>query len=113
MSGLSALRRSGRFMVIVSRPDSSFCRTMSFMRYCLCIYWLATSVVARSVATKQSMVTTGKMDGFATLAMTSEGPSSLFLFLHQWAARQVQRLERLVAGDGRQQLVVVPASLGF
>src|ERR1041385_1379895 len=30
MSGLSALRRSGRFMVMVSRPLSRFCRTISF-----------------------------------------------------------------------------------
>jgi hypothetical protein len=30
---LSALRRSGRFMVMVSRPLSRFCRTMSFMRF--------------------------------------------------------------------------------
>jgi hypothetical protein len=28
---LSALRRSGRFMVIVSRPDSRFCRTVSLL----------------------------------------------------------------------------------
>src|SRR5665647_2864936 len=33
MSGLSALRRSGRFMVMVSRPESSFCRTMSFIGF--------------------------------------------------------------------------------
>src|SRR5215471_19078342 len=31
MSGLSALRRSGRFMVIVSKPDSRFCSTMSLL----------------------------------------------------------------------------------
>ena len=42
MSGLSALRRSGRFMVMVSSPESSFCRTISLlMRCCLCWYWLA------------------------------------------------------------------------
>src|ERR1700722_14366407 len=36
MSGLSALRRSGRFMVMVSRPASRFWRTISFavMGFC-------------------------------------------------------------------------------
>src|SRR6201995_3948153 len=35
------------------------------------------------------------------------------LLLHQRAARRFQRLERLVAGHGGEQLVVVPARLGF
>src|ERR1700679_1888752 len=97
-------------MVIVSRPDSSFCRTVSFMP-CFLVLLVVVFVIARSVATKQSIVTTGKMDCFAALAMTREGPSALFL--HQRATRQFQRLERLIAGNGREQLVVIPAAFGF
>src|SRR6185369_8488977 len=78
MSGLSALRRSGRFMVMVSRPLSRFCRTISFalmMVRLRCCYWLSVR------------------------------------FLHQRAARQLQRLERVIAGDRADQLVIVPAAL--
>ncbi len=38
MSGLSALRRSGRFMVMVSSPESSFCRTISLLMRCLPLF---------------------------------------------------------------------------
>src|SRR5437764_10933020 len=48
MSGLSALRRSGRFMVMVSSPESSFCRTISLlMRCCLCCLLLFAVVRCR------------------------------------------------------------------
>src|SRR6516225_6119668 len=83
MSGCSALRRSGRFMVMVSRPLSRLCRTISFALM---------SVVLVMV-------------GYDDLITPS--------LLHQWAARRLKRLERLVAGDGCKQLVDVPATLRF
>src|SRR5882757_10870084 len=131
MSGLSALRRSGRFMVMVSKPRSRFCRTMSlFMSVFLgCYYSLCFGTVIASQrvgakrrpmtgSAKQSMAAKErKMDCFVASAPVRKrfafvaGNDGLWLsFLHQRAARRFQRLERLIAGNRRQQLVVVPAA---
>src|SRR2546429_7377139 len=45
MSGLSALRRSGRFMMMVSKPESSFWRTISFALMVLVLSLLLLVVV--------------------------------------------------------------------
>src|SRR5258708_38011626 len=103
-------------MVIVSKPESSFCRTMSFMRCFLCCYWLLLVVIASEA--KQSTLALRKMDCFVACAPLRKRSAFVAgndgkLFLHQRATRQFERLERLIAGDGREQFVVVPAAFGF
>src|SRR6201999_1228936 len=120
MSGLSALRRSGRFMVMVSRPLSRFCRTIS-----LAVMDVA-FVVVRSLYVVIALVGWVSPKGVTHLfccrgwrsgGLRFANPPYSFAatlrasFLHQRAPRCLQRLERLVAGHGRDQLVIVPAAL--
>src|SRR3954470_5046480 len=92
MPGLSALRRSGRFMGIVSSPDSRDCRTISLlMGVGLC-------VVHCCLPRPSSGLT------------PTRGRS---LLRHKRTPRDIERLKRLVAGNSTQQLVIVPASLRF
>src|SRR5204862_3630452 len=107
MSGLSALRRSGRFMVMVSKPESSFWRTISFAlmggafvvgcrefhRHCEDRWAKAPLRRAHQLRRRDG--------GHATLC-----PRRCALFRHQWTPRGFQRLERLIAGGGREQFVV-------
>src|SRR5215475_1881860 len=112
MSGLSALRRSGRFMVMVSRPLSRCCRTISLavMACVLCSCLLLTGSRHCEERKRRSNPFLVSRSGLLRFAR-NDGARPLFL--HQRAARLFQRLERLVAGDGRQQLVIVPAALGL
>src|SRR5579863_1318235 len=63
---------------------------------------------------KQSTPAAEKMDCFVAYAPRNgekNWPSGFLL--HQRTARQFERLEGLTAGDGREQLVVVPAAFRF
>src|ERR1700755_1107861 len=108
MSALIALRRSGRFMVMVSKPWSSCCRTISFALMCVAFVAI---VICHSGARVSANPESRDSGSGASAPSRNDGlrPS----LLHHRAARGLQRLERLVAGHGREQPVVVPAALGF
>src|SRR3979490_2055197 len=85
------------------------------MRFCFRCYWLVFGleflVVIASEAKQSILPSAGEMDCFVAIAPRNDGPWPSFL--HQRAARSLQGLERLIAGNGREQLVVVPAAFGF
>src|SRR6476619_7623540 len=116
MSGFSALRRSGRFMVMVSKPESSFWRTISFA---LMDGAFVVVVDCRKFDRCRRVGKGALAPCPPTLSLQRWARYALptlrrpFLFFHQRTARSFQRLERFVAGDRRQQLVVIPARLRF
>src|SRR4029079_17785473 len=130
MSGLSALRRSGRFMVMVSSPESRFWRTISFwlMAGSFVVFdWNGTQSPPslRGAKRRSNPPFLLRRDGLLRFARNDEEASVLTSSPARSAtipatgttrcraARQFQRLERLGAGNRRQQLVVVPARLRF